>query len=78
MRMLRWMCGVTKKDQIRNEHVCERISKSDTSDKEGRRGTDDVVRACQQKGRRSSTKKNVTCASTRTEMKTEHQTEVLV
>ena len=23
MRMLRWMCGVTEKDNMRNEHVAE-------------------------------------------------------
>ena len=25
MRMLRWMCGVTKKDKIRNDHVRESV-----------------------------------------------------
>ena len=33
MRMLRWMCGVTKKDKIIDEHVTENLSKSGLRDK---------------------------------------------
>ena len=40
MRMLRWMCGVTKKDNIRK---CDRISKTSTSDKEDHREKAKVV-----------------------------------
>ena len=40
MRMLRWMCGVTKKDKSRTE-PCERISKRSTSHNEHHR---DVAR----------------------------------
>ena len=31
MRMLRWMCGVRKKDKIRNEHVRGSVEVSDRS-----------------------------------------------
>ena len=45
MRMLRWICGGTKKDKIRNEHVrAERISKSSASDKEDHRKKAKVIR----------------------------------
>ena len=44
MRMLRWMCGVTKKDNMKR--TCERISESSTGDREGRREKAKVVRTC--------------------------------
>ena len=33
MRMLRWMCGVTKKDQMRNEHVRGSVKVSPVTEK---------------------------------------------
>ena len=44
MRMPRWMCGVTKKDNTRNEHG--RACKSETSDKEDHRDKAKVERTC--------------------------------
>ena len=69
MRMLRWMCGVTKNDKSRTE-PCERISKRSTSHKEYHRENAKVA----EKGRG---KNDVRCASTRIEMdrNTENQVE---
>ena len=43
--MLRWMRGVTKKDQVRHEHVGGSV-KNCTSDKEDHREKAKVVRTC--------------------------------
>ncbi|KAL3533386.1 hypothetical protein ACH5RR_006907 [Cinchona calisaya] len=33
MQMLRWMCGYTKMDKIRNEHICEKIGVASIDEK---------------------------------------------
>ena len=44
MRMLRSMCGVTKKDKIRNVHVRESVKSSGRNENEDHR--ENVVRTC--------------------------------
>ena len=43
MRMLRWMCGATKKDK---SETCKMIGKSSTSDQEDQREKARVIRTC--------------------------------
>ena len=78
MKMLRWMCGHLK--EVHQKQTCERLNKSATSNKEKHRENDDVVRTCQEKGRRKCVKRNGRCTSTSnvTERKTENQVERLL
>ena len=71
------MDGWSHEERKNQKRICERISKSSTSDKEDRResGTD-ILRD----GTNVPTKNNVRCTSTRkeTERKTQNQVERLV
>ena len=64
MRMLRWMYGVTKIDKIRKKHWRESEKVAPVTKK----STEQMLRTCQEKGRRAHAKKNVRCTSTRNEM----------
>ena len=35
MRMLRWMCGKTRKDKVRNEHIEETVGVAPIEDRDG-------------------------------------------
>ena len=74
MRMLRWMCGVTKKDKIRNGHVRGSMAKKMTEKTQKA----EVEWICEE-GREARAKKNGRCTSTRKEMErnTEYQVERL-
>ncbi|KAM3233961.1 hypothetical protein P3L10_019320 [Capsicum annuum] len=58
MRMLRWMCGLTRGDRVRNETIREKVGVTSVEDKMRevrlrwfrhvmRRGTDASVRRCE-------------------------------
>ena len=79
MRMPRWMCGVTKADKIRNEHVRGSLKVAPMPKKI----TEKTLKWYGHVKRRDEGacgKKNVRCTSTRneTERKTENQVERLV
>ena len=50
VRMLRWMCSVTRRDHIQNEHIRGTIQ-SGPSDHENNRTTTEMVRPCEKNER---------------------------
>ena len=72
MRMLRWMCGVLKKDKIRNEQVRGSVKVAPVTKKipEKRLWGMDMS----EKGRRARAKKNVRFTSTRKETESRQKT----
>ena len=59
MRMLRWMCGVTRRDKIRNEH-----NKSGASVQENYRKMSEVVRPCEENEKGAHSENNARCRHT--------------
>ena len=62
--MQRWVCGVTRRDTIRNKHIRGTDNKSGTSVQENYRKTTEVVRPCENNERGAHSEKNVRCGHT--------------
>ena len=68
MRMLRWMCGVTRRDKIRNEHIRGTAIMVQASKKITEKTTE-VVRPCEKNERGAHSEKNARCGNTREKKK---------
>ena len=64
MRMQIWMCGVTRRDNIRNKHTRGTDNKSGAIVQENYRKTTEVVRPCEKNERGAHSEKNVRCGHT--------------
>ena len=68
MMMLRWMCGVTRRDKIRNEHIRGTTRVVQASKKTTERTTL-VVGPCEENERGAHSEKNAGCGHTREKKK---------
>ena len=64
MRMLRWMCGVTRREKIRNEHI-RGTTRVVQASKKITEKTTEVVRPCEENVRGAHSEKNARCGHTR-------------